>query len=315
MMDGEMRNGVADIRDRVRGVMERDKLSQAEVSGRAGMSPTTLSRWLQGTYAGDSAEIEAKLARWLDADAAEQETRRVMPDGPGFVRTVAAERILEALGYAQVAPDNVAIYGAPGTGKTATIAEYARQRPNVFVATMSPASASVVTCLQEVAAALGLGEVKGGASILYREICRDLRVTHRRALLVIDEAQHLSPAALDQLRAISDAVEVGLALVGNENVYSRFAAGTANMAQLHSRMGRKLRLAKPSKRDVLALAEGWRVPAACTGTLIELAGRPGALRGVVKTIRLAAMRARAKGADICCEDVTDAARELAGGEA
>ena len=87
------------------------------------------------------------------------------------------------------------------------------------------------------------------------------------------------------------------------------------MAQLHSRMGRKLRLAKPSKRDVLALAEGWRVPAACTGTLVELAGRPGALRGVVKTIRLAAMRARAKGAEICCEDITDAARELAGGEA
>src|ERR1035437_1267786 len=44
-------------------------------------------------------------------------------------------------------------------------------------------------------------------------------------LLVIDEAQHLSVAALDQIRSIHDATDLGIALVGNQQVYARLTGG------------------------------------------------------------------------------------------
>ena len=51
-----------------------------------------------------------------------------------------------------------------GLGKTSAIRQYERTNPNVWVATMSPSTASLAPALEEVVIALGLKEVTGGAA-------------------------------------------------------------------------------------------------------------------------------------------------------
>lgn len=306
-----------DLRLQVRQLLDSDRrYTQARVAKEVGVSPTTLSQWLSGTYAGDNVGVEEKIQRWLDQLLHERAAQAAMPATPDYVETPSGQRILAALRYAQVAGDIAVIYGGAGLSKTSTITHYARKAPNVWHATMTPASASVVTALEEIAEAVGTaGAQGGGAQRLHKAVCR--RVADTAGLLVIDEAQHLSTAALDQIRSIHDATGVGIALVGNEQVYARMTGGNrvAFLDRLFSRIGKKVRLTRATAEDIDALIGAWGVQdAKCRATLVDIASKPGALRGLTKVLRLAAMQATAESRAICCADVKAAWRELGGAE-
>ncbi len=305
-----------DLRLELRELLARDRAySQTRIAREAGISASALSQWMSGTYAGDNPAVEAKIGRWLDLLQASRASASAMPAAPDFVETPSAARILAALRYAQVAGDIAVIYGGAGMSKTTSIREFARRSPNVWHATMTPASASVATCLEEIADAVGAAGVAGSAARLHRGICR--RVTNTGGLLAIDEAQHLSVAALDQIRSIHDATGVGIALVGNEAVYARMTGGNraAYLDRLFSRIGKKVRLLRPTAEDVRALIACWGIDdAQCAPALHDIASRPGALRQLTKTLRLASMHAAAEGRAICCTDVKTAWRELGGAE-
>lgn len=306
-----------ELRDRVRAMMDSDKrLTQARIAKESGLSGTTISQWLSGTYPGDMAAVEAKVARWIDTTAAQRATQDSLPVAPTYVATPSAEKVIGALRYAQVAGDIAVVYGGAGLGKTTGITRYATAAPNVWVATMTPASASVVTALEEIADAVGLGGHNGGgAAKLHRGIVR--RMTNTNGLLVIDEAQHLSTAALDQIRSIHDATGIGIAFVGNEQVYARMTGGNraAYLDRLFSRIGKKVRLLRTTEADIHKLIEAWGIEEkACRTQLVEIALKPGGLRGLTKVLRLASMYAAAQNRSLCCDDVRAAWRELGGAE-
>lgn len=305
-----------DVRERVRATMDADRrLSQAVVSTEAGISRATLSQWLSGTYPGDNAAVEAKLARWVDTTQAARQQAETMPAAPQYVETPTAKRILTALRYAQLAGDMTVIYGGAGLGKTRAVKHYGTVAPNVWHATMTRASAGVVTALEVIVQALGLHAATGGANKLYSAICA--RVARTSGLLVIDEAQHLSEAALDQIRAIHDETEIGIALVGNEQVFARMTGGNraAYLDRLYSRIGKKLRLTSPVKGDVDLLLDAWGIAdAQSRATLTDVSKKPGALRSVTKVLRLASMYAAAEQRPLGAEDVRAAWRELGGTE-
>ena len=306
----------ADLRMELRTLITSNRnYTQARIAREVGISATTFSQWMSGTYAGDNEGVEAKIARWHDQLQSTRATASAMPTAPDYVETPSAARVLAALRYAQVAGDIAVVYGGAGMSKTTSIREYARRSPNVWHATMTPASAGVVTCLEEIAEAVSANGAAGGAARLHRAICR--RVAETGGLLVIDEAQHLSVAALDQIRSIHDATGVGIALVGNEAVYARMTGGNraAYLDRLFSRIGKKVRLIRPTADDVRALIDAWGVTdTRCLATLHDIASKPGALRGLTKTLRLSAMHAAAEGRPICCTDVKTAWRELGGAE-
>lgn len=304
----------AGLRDRLKAMIESDRaLTQAAVSRQAGINQGTFSRWLKGEYEGDNAAVEAKLQVWLDSLAAQRAAAEVLPSAPDYAPTPTAEAIISALRYAQIAGDIAVIYGSAGVGKTTAISRYAVAAPNVWHATMTPASAAIVPCLEEITEALGLREATGGAAKLHRIICRRVRATN--GLLVIDEAQHLSTTSLDQIRGIHDATGIGIALVGNESVYARMTGGNraAYLDRLYSRVGKKLRLAGSRKADIDALIDAWGVTdAACRAEMHTIASKPGTLRVLTKVLRLASTHARAAERALCCDDVRSAWRELGG---
>lgn len=286
-------------------------LTQAAIAKESGVSATTISQWLADQYPGDNQAVAAKVRRWLDAHRTREADRRRMPAVPDYVSTPTADRVLVALQYAQTAGDIAVIYGGAGLGKTTAVRRYALISPQVWVATMTPASASVVTCLEEICEQIGIA-FSGGAARLHRAICR--KISGTGGLLIIDEAQHLSVAALDQLRSIYDATGVGIALVGNEAVYTRMAGGqrAAYLDRLFSRIGKRVPLNGASRQDVQALAGAWGMSDDCRRALEGIAAMPGALRGVTKAIRLASATASAAGRPVCCDDVKDAWKELGG---
>ena len=235
-----------------------------------------------------------------------------LPEPPGWIETPSAVRIDAALGYAQLAGDVALVYGGAGMGKTMTARQYAAKRPNAWVATMTPAAHALGPCLGRVSEACGL-RTPGGRVARLEANLRE-RVEGARGLLIIDEAQHLGLRALEALRGLHDATGGGLALVGNETIYTRIAGGrrAADFAQLHSRVGKRVRLAAPGKKDISLLLDAWRpaVTLEARKRASEAARRPGALRGMTKVLRLAALIAR--GAEIGAPHVEEAWAELGG---
>lgn len=302
-----------DVRGQIRALMDADKrLTQARIATESGMSSTTLSQWLNGVYGGDNDAVESKLVRWVETTQAARAQAAALPTAPGYVETATGDKVIAALRYAQVAADIAVIYGGAGLGKTAAIKRYATQAPNVWHATMTRASANVVTALDVIVETLGINAA-GGANKLHTAICK--RVANTGGLLAIDEAQHLSEAALDQLRAIHDATDIGLALVGNEQVYARMTGGTraAYLDRLFSRIGKKVRLVRSAKGDIDALLDAWGIKEAKSrADLHEIAGKPGALRIMTKVLRLASMYAAAEKRRLDGNDVRAAWRELGG---
>lgn len=306
--------GDAALREQIRAAMQRDKrLSQAILAKESGVSATTLNQWLGGKYPGDNEGIDAKLRLWIEADQARRAAGSAMPVAPGYVSTPTSSRILGALAYAQMAGDIAVSYGNAGVGKTTSCLHYSQSSPNVWIATMDPSTSGVVTCLQEICDALSL-DTGGGARAMSKRIERRVLDTH--GLLVVDEAQHLSVQALDQIRAIHDATGIGIALVGNDGVFARMAGGrnAQQLDRLYSRVGKRLRLQQSTEADIVALIKAWGVDdAKCHSTLVQIARGAGALRTLTKTLRLASMYAAAEGRTVCCEDVRAAATELMSG--
>jgi len=145
--------------------------------------------------------------------------------------------------------------------------------------------------LAEIAAAVGIQPGSSAAATM-RDLVKAMR--GKGGMLILDEAQNLGVKALDAVRAIHDATEVGLALLGNEEVYTRMTGGSGSRAayldRLFSRVGKRLKVSLPQAADVEAYAGAWKAfDADSLALLRSIASKPGALRMVRKTIRLAAI--------------------------
>lgn len=284
------------LRDQVKNLIHGEGMTQAQIARESGVKAPTLSQWLAGKYQGDNAEVDAKLETWLRVRGEREEQVASWPTAPDFVASPTAQKVFSTLQYAQGAGDMVEVYGAPGVGKTVTARRYRDRNPNVWIATMAPHAASVVHALEEVAEAVGLRDVNGGARGLARAIRRKIEGT--RGLLIIDEAQHLSLGALEEIRSIHDATGTGLALMGSEVLHSRLTGGSraVHLAQLFSRIGMRLFVRRPLVGDTTALLDAWGVKdKECRAFMSDIARKAGALRGFTKTLQLASARAAAAG--------------------
>jgi DNA transposition AAA+ family ATPase len=160
-----------------------------------------------------------------------------------------------------------------------------------------PSAASTHAMLEMIIGVMGIQE--GAPNRRSGAIVR--RPPPTRGLIVVDEAQHLTSAALDELRSLHDAAEIGLALVGNETVFARIDGGgrKAQFAQVFSRIGMRIARAKSTARDVDALLDAAGIAGAPERKLLRaIASKPGALRAVAKTLRVAHMLAAEEGAPI-----------------
>ncbi|MDC9620107.1 AAA family ATPase [Xenorhabdus sp. XENO-7] len=300
----------AEIRATIKTVVINDGMTYSNIARESGISGTALSQFINESYRGDNDSIAGKLTVWL-----ENRTRRAneMPAAPDFVQTKTVRQIWSALQYAQIAQCISVIYGSPGVGKTQSLQQFTRERPNVWLITVSPSRASLSECLYELALELGIGDAPRRAGQLGRAVRRKLRGTS--GLLIIDEADHLDYPVLEELRILQEETGIGLALVGNHQVYSKLTGGNSrnvDFARLFSRIAKKVAILKTKKDDVQAISAAWGLGQQERALVQQLAERPGALRTVSHTLRLAAMFAKGANEALTEKHIRAAVKDLEG---
>lgn len=258
---------------------------------------STLSAFSTGNYGGDNAGVAWKVNRYFLAEEARREDVLLAPVVPGFCMTRTARTMMGQLRWAH-GGEMAAIVGNPGMSKTSTFRHYCHVTPNAFIATMNPTTRAVQAMLQEILrAAGGLGKA-AVAHTLFAILCE--RLKGARALIIIDEAQHLTDVALDQLRAIHDRLGCGIVLAGNLTVLTRVQGGArqAEFAQLSSRVSWSETYLKPHAEDVATLLEAWSVSNDREREfLAKVADQPGALRLMTQVLKMATLAARAEDDD------------------
>jgi DNA transposition AAA+ family ATPase len=283
------------VRARVRAVMTAEGLTMTAIAKEADIAYGTFSAWMGGTYAGRGDRVADAAARWLEARKAANRTKALAPAAPDFQMTASAGQFFALFEHAQYVPDFGIITGGAGVGKTSAVCAYRARTPGVFVLTAEPCLSTTRALLDELREVTGVEE-RYSAQTISRALVAKLRGSG--ALVIVDEAQHLATAALDQLRTLHDKAGIGVALVGNETVYARLegVARQPAYAQLFSRVGMRVARPRPERADVETLLDAWGIGGDRERKLLHVIGRkPGALRGLTKTLRIAHMLAGAAG--------------------
>lgn len=279
-----------EIRAEVRYVLENSGMSQADGARESGVAYSTFCAFLNGTYSGNNDKPAGEMQIWLQSRQEKKRTSSAVPKAPEFMMTPSSAAIIDALRFAQAMPDISVIAGGAGIGKTKTCHHYASTNPNVWHVTMEPNTATVNTMLGEICNQMGL--LERSPSQLSNAIRK--KVTNTGGLIIIDEAQHLQSIALDQLRSIHDRAGIGIALVGNETVYSRLEGEgrKSGFAQLFSRIGMRITQQKSKPADLCMLLQAWGIEDRDELKYLKaIAQKPGALRVMTKCLQVASLLA------------------------
>ncbi len=251
------------------------KKSQRTIAKELGISDGLVSSFLSGKYRAPHAIIPK-----VEALVAVKEKRRIAPREPGFAETTIARMVMDAISYCHLQGKIAVVYGDAGIGKTMAIREYLKENSLAIGITVSPSYASITGINELIAEQLGVRERV--ARKIYSEITGKLRGSGR--VLVIDEAQHLTVRTLNHLRCISDESGVGIALVGNDEVYTKMkGSGRADFAQLFSRIGMRKQVltGNISRGDVEAVFKEALLDGESVELLFRIARTNYGLRGAV----------------------------------
>jgi DNA transposition AAA+ family ATPase len=281
---------LATLREEMRSAMKLRRVNMPSAAMQmADVGYSTLQSFMAGKYKGDNYRLADEVRKWIAMSAAAAERHAVIP-ARKFVATPTGKVFLATLQHAQLMPDIVTISGGAGVGKTEAAREHARNHANVWIATARPSVSAPHSMLDMLCRVTGVHE----ATASRRNTAIVRRVTGTQGLLIVDEANHLTTPALDELRSIHDEAEIGLALMGNEEVYSRLEGGgrRAEFAQLFSRVGMRARRGRPLLGDIDALLDAAGIDGAAERKLLRgIATKPGALRGAMKCLAIAQMLA------------------------
>lgn len=208
---------------------------------------------------------------------------------PGLVETPSQKKALQVLAYAQNGALTL-IYGGAGVGKTTAATRYANEHCGLGQRAYYINLHGVKTppqMLHTIADSVNSPAYLGA----YRNVSLMRALTeylNPGDLLILDESQSLRADALDMVRFFLDSGGVGLALLGNELVFSAIAGKNrrAMFAQLHSRVGMRLHLPHPTEADADAVLSAWGIvddPGRDYGR--QLALGPGGLRQLTQVLR------------------------------
>lgn len=212
--------------------LEHKKVSQSQFASAVGVSESVMSRWLKGEYP-NMESAGSKVRLYLDKEALREQSAEA--GNVGFVMTDISKRIWQVLEYSRLQKKLSIIYGDAGIGKTKTAKEWAKDKSDVVLVTVTPAFGNQKPFLKLLARALKTSR-NGTVDDLYLDILDKLE--SRDMTIIIDEAQHLTVKTLEAIRSINDSTDTAIVLIGNEVVYSKMMGKQqAEFAQLFSRIG------------------------------------------------------------------------------
>lgn len=206
---------------------ERD-YTQAALARLARVSPASLSQILGGTYATPPAPQLVKVRNALDNAGA------ASSDGCVAVRTSVFEVVETACRIARQDRNFSVVSAAVGTGKTFALKHYDRVTPNTYLVEATP-TMTVQSLIKHLARAMAGYDGKGGIDERFRRIVD--KVVNADVLVIIDEAETLTPHVLNTVRRLRDLANIGVVLAGTEHLTGIIEPKFGQFDQIRSRIG------------------------------------------------------------------------------
>lgn len=283
-------------------------LSWAQLAPKVGIPYGTLSQFPTGAYKGDLKKIAEAVYRFRQLLIAQAEISVEMPEPPAFFETPTTKQITTMLTIAQRGR-MVVIAGGPGTSKSKACGHYQASVSNVWFATMKPSSGGISTMQYKVLESLGVEEEKRKGTPIALSTRVEALIRNTGGLLILDEAQHLTEKALEEIRSWHDTTGIGIALVGNEDVLTRLTLGSRKdaFARLASRIAQRMIFRGPRDGDAIALADAWNVvDEDQRAFVVAIAKQPGGLRTCTMMLETAFMLASSENNTLQLSHLQDA---------
>lgn len=273
-----------------------------------GVPSGTLSSFGGGSYAGNNERIAQAVFRYRQTLEAQASRAVGLIRSPGYFETRSSRRIRGLLTVAHGGRMTLAAT-SPGTGKTITMEEYAASASNVHTVTMRKSVRTVNALSILVLRRMGV-QLKGGWGPQLAEAIID-RLKNRQALLVIDEANHMTLDQFEEVRGWHDESGCGVCFLGNEELMLRIESGHRSdaFARLHSRIASSLVQTKPHEDDVQAFCDAWEIADAQMRDLlrrIALTPAAGGLRECAHIVEQASMIAADEARPLSFADLREA---------
>lgn len=283
-------------------------LSWKKFSTECGIPDGTLQPFVTGKYQGDNMRVARDMFRFRQAVEARMQRQQTIPTDPGYFETETSLRIRSLLTIAHMGRITVAATG-PGTGKTKTAEDYAERAQPVWYACMTRSTKKLTSMVMTVQEAIGLSTKHIWSSAASRQVSE--RMKGRRALLIVDEAQHLEWEALEEIRGWHDKVGVGICLMGNEELLHRIESGrhADAFARLNSRIAQRHVQRLPLAADVQIFCEAWQLTEPGIRTYLEriaLTPGSGGLRECKMIVEAGCMLAASEERGLTLADLRDA---------
>ena len=214
-----------------------------------------------------------------------------------WVETPTSVQIMGALEYARATPSIAVVFGGVGCSKTSAARHYAKSfswpsKGRVHYVYASQFRRSPTAILHAIAVKVFPDFV--GAYRSYQIVEEILGALGPGSLIIVDEAQHLETEALEGVRSFLDEGGIGLAFLGNAVLDARIAGKGrhAAFAQMHSRVGMRLHVGRPSDDDIKAVLDAWRISGRREREYAgQIAGGSGGIRQLRKVLDQARLAA------------------------
>jgi len=151
---------------------------------------------------------------------------------------------------------------------------------------LSPLTYAPFALQREIADAAGVEYQRGMTRL--QLIGKHLSEGGKRSLIIIDEAQYLKEKSINVLRYLYDIHGVGLAFLGNEDIFRRLTVTSSRegAGQVQSRFGMRLHELRPCDDDIRAYLDAWGITDADIRSFLLVLGRKtGALRQIAETLQ------------------------------
>ena len=217
--------------DKVAGIkawLTTQEKSRAWMAKKASIPSGTLSQILSGKYVSSPTRQLNQILSTLEV-----ETARLKDGTPGYIKG-SVHKLLEVVCDRTRKHQNFGVVtGYVGVGKSRFATEYRGTHPMTLLVEVSPHMTPGVL-LTDLLEQLN-NAVPPGLDRKFREVVRVLRGTNY--LVIIDEAEKLSSAALEYLRRIRDMAMVGVVLAGTEKLTNMIKPQHGQFDQVRSRVG------------------------------------------------------------------------------
>jgi len=210
------------------GWMEQRNYTQAALARLARISASSLNQILKGNYAVSPTKLLTSV------ESAIRHADETCADVVMAVETSVYKLAITCCTMARRYRNFGVLSGFVGTGKTFAIKHYTAMNPNTYLIEATPTMTpnSLIKLLAKMIAGV---DGKGSINDKFQAVVDSLRNTD--SLLIVDEAETLTPNQLHTLRRLRDLANVGILLCGTEHLSGLIKPEHGQFDQIRSRTG------------------------------------------------------------------------------